>query len=123
MHNAFLHALVQSGFVGGLAMFLALAIVWYYTIHYFFVRQPSDKSLIPAEIPAILLFTTLSSLAESTFAYYSAAWLLSAPIFAYVIALDRHMRKTSLKADQQRGVRNRLAMGVGKPLPIPQSKA
>jgi O-antigen ligase len=98
MHNAFLHALVQSGFLGGVAILIGLAIVGYYIIKYFFLRQPSDKSLIPAEIPAVFLFLTISSITESTFAYFSAAWLLSAPIVAYVVALDRRLRRTHMQA-------------------------
>jgi O-antigen ligase len=109
MHNAFLHVLVQSGFLGGGAMLIALAIVWYYMIKYFFLRRPSDKSLIPPEIPALFLFVTISSLAESTFAYFSAAWLLSAPIVAYVMALHRHMYGISVKSAQERNLRMRLA--------------
>jgi O-antigen ligase len=109
MHNAFLHALVQSGFLGGVAIFIGLAIVWYYTIYYFFLHQPADKSLIPPEIPAILLFTTVSSITESTFAYYSAAWLLCAPTVVYVMSLHARMRKVSLKATQDRQQKLRLA--------------
>jgi len=107
MHNAFLHALVQSGLVGGLAIIIALVIVSYYSVKYFFITKPSDESLIPAEIPAILLFTIVSSVTESTFAYYSAAWLLAAPIFGYVVALHMHMRRNALKAakERQRGLR------------------
>ena len=48
MHNAFLHVLVQSGFLGGVAIIIGLAIVWVLYIQYFFMHQPSDKSLIPA---------------------------------------------------------------------------
>ncbi len=125
MHNAFLHALVQSGLLGGGAIIIALGIVWYYTISCFFLHPPSDKSLIPPEIPAILLFTTISSVTESTFAYYSAAWLLSAPTVAYVMALDRRMKSASLKASQQRGLRERLARRnnrlSGPPLEVPPS--
>jgi O-antigen ligase len=107
LHNAFLHVMLQSGFLGGAAAIAALVIVWGYTIYYFFIHPPADQSLIPGEIPAILLFTTLSSVTESTFAYYSAAWLLSAPIFAYVIALHRHMRRMSSKAALESAARAR----------------
>ncbi|HMD85558.1 MAG TPA: O-antigen ligase family protein [Terriglobia bacterium] len=121
MHDAFLHALIQSGILGGVAIFIALGIVWYYTIRYFFRNQPSDRSLIPPEIPAIFLFVTLSSLTESTFAYYSAAWLLSAPIIAYVMALHQHMRKISLQASQERELRIRLARRKSRVLaPLPE---
>jgi len=109
MHNAFLHVLIQSGLLGGLAILVGLAIVWFYLIKYFFLQQPSDKSLIPAEIPAVFLFVTISSVAESTFAYFSAAWLLSAPIVAYVMALHRHIRRISTKASQEQVLWARLA--------------
>jgi O-antigen ligase len=121
MHDAFLHALIQSGFMGGGAIFLALAIAWSYTIKYFFRYQPSDRSLIPPEIPAIFLFVTVSAITESTFAYFSAAWLLSAPIIAYVTALHRHMRRISLQASQEREQRIRLARRKSRVLaPMPE---
>ena len=97
MHNAFLHVLIQSGLLGGVAILFGLAIVWWYLIEYFFIHQPRDKSLIPPEIPAVFLFVTISSWAESTFAYFSAAWLLSAPIVAYVMALHRKMRRVTVR--------------------------
>jgi len=98
LHNAFLHALLQSGFVGGLAMLAAIAYIWVYIIRYFFIRRPQDASLIPPEIPAIWLFATISSITESTFAYFSAMWLLSAPIVAYVLALDQRVRRATREA-------------------------
>ena len=116
MHNAFLHALAQSGLLGGGAIIIGVGIVWYYTMYYFFLHQPADKSLIPAEIPAILLFTTVSSITESTFAYYSAAWLLSAPIVAYVMALHQYMERVSRKVAQDRGLRVRLARSKSRDL-------
>jgi O-antigen ligase len=125
MHNAFLHVLVQSGFLGGGAILIGLAIVWGYIIKYFFIEQPPDKSLIPPEVPAVFLFVTISSFTESTFAYFSAAWLLSAPIVAYVWALHRHMRRISMKASQERALRIRLARRnsrfLGSPLDVPPS--
>jgi len=65
--------------------------------------------LIPPEIPAIFLFVTISSITESTFAYYSATWLMGAPIVAYVMALHRHMGAVSAKAAQERAMRLQLA--------------
>lgn len=109
MHNAFLHVMVESGLLGGGAILLGFLIVWHYLIKYFLIKRPADKSLIPPEIPAIFLFVTFSSLTESTFAYFSAAWLLSAPIVAYVVALHRHLQRASAKADQERAVRILLA--------------
>jgi O-antigen ligase len=109
MHDAFLHVLIQSGLLGGGAILLGMGIVWYYLIKYFFLEQPPDKSLIPPEIPAVFLFVTISSITESTFAYYSAAWLLSAPIVAYVMALHVRMQRISAKAAVDRVMQARLA--------------
>ena len=123
MHNAFLHVFIQSGFLGGASILLGLAIVWRYLIKYFFLQPPADKSLVPPEIPAVFIFVTISSIMESTFAYFSAAWLLSAPIVAYAIALNRHVRKATLKASQDRALRALLANRKPKavdPLPPPQ---
>jgi O-antigen ligase len=127
MHNAYLHVLFQAGLLGGGAILIALATVWYYLIKYFFLRQPADKSLIPVEIPAVFTFITISSITESTFAYYSAAWLLSAPIVAYVMALDRHMKRLSFKAYKERTFRERLtrraSRGFGYGLEVEPSPA
>jgi O-antigen ligase len=109
MHNAFIHVLIQSGLLGGGAILLGIGIVWSYLIKYFFLDQPPDKSLIPPEIPAVFLFVTISSIAESTFAYYSAAWLLSAPIVAYVMALHLRLQMISAKTVQERVMQARLA--------------
>jgi hypothetical protein len=109
MHDSFLHAIFQSGFLGGGAVILALGIVWCYVIKYFFWQQPADKSLIPPEIPAVFLYVTISSITESTFSYYSATWLLSAPIVAYVMALHLRVQRISAKAAQERVMQARLA--------------
>lgn len=109
MHNALLHALVQSGILGGGALLLALLVVWRLTVKHFFIRPPRNTALTPPEVPGVLTFFTISSVTESTFAYYSAAWLLSAPIFAYVTALDRHIRRSDVMAAWDRSLRDRLA--------------
>jgi hypothetical protein len=82
--------------------------VWYYIIKYFFLRKPADRSLTPPEIPAVFLFVTISSITESTFAYYSAAWLLSAPIVAYVLVLNRQIRQSSAAAAREKWQKTRL---------------
>jgi O-antigen ligase len=102
MHNAFLHVLVQSGMVGGGAILLALGIIWYYLIKHFFLHPPADRTMVPPEIPAVFLFVTISSITESTFAYFSAAWLLSAPIVAYAVALHRRQKAIARRIAQGR---------------------
>jgi len=103
MHNAFLSALVQSGVIGGGALFLGLIIIWYLIARYFFLHPLRNKDLIPAEIPGIFLFVTVSSIAESTFAYFSATWLLCAPIVVYVLVLDQQVRQAAAAVAREKG--------------------
>ncbi len=105
MHNAFLSALVQSGSIGGGAAFLGLILIAYLISKYFFLRPLRNKAMIPAEIPGIFVFVVVSSIAESTFAYYSAAWLLSAPIVIYVLALHQQVRQAHAAVAQGKGGR------------------
>jgi O-antigen ligase len=126
MHNAFLHVLFQSGFLGGSAILIALFIVWVYIAKYFFFQQPADKSLIPPEIPAVFMFMTLSSFLESTFAYFSAAWLLSAPIVGYVMALHRRVQAESSKTAKEKALqfhatlrRSRIMLPLNDASPAP----
>lgn len=105
LHNAFLAAFLQSGIVGGTALILAIGLIGFFIVKYFFVRRPASQELIPAEIPGIFLFLLVSSVAESTFAYFSAAWLLCAPIFAYSLVLHREIQRSSLAAERERNRR------------------
>ena len=102
MHNAFLSALIQSGVIGACALFLGLTIVVYLIARYFFLHPLRNKDLIPAEIPGIFLFVIVSSMTESTFAYFSAAWLLSAPIVVYVLVLDQQVRQAGMAAAKEK---------------------
>jgi O-antigen ligase len=102
MHNAFLSALVQSGILGGAAVFLGLIVIAYFIAKYFFLHPLKNKSLIPAEVPGVFFFVVVSSIAESTFAYFSAAWLLSAPIVVYVLVLHRQVRQAAAMMARER---------------------
>jgi len=95
MHNAFLSAVLQSGVIGGGALLLALTIIGFLIAKYFFIHPLRNKDLIPAEVPGIFLFVIVSSIAESTFAYFSAAWLLSAPIVVYVLVLHQQVQQAA----------------------------
>lgn len=103
MHNAFLQALVQCGIVGGCAIFLALTIIGFLIAKYFFLHPLKNKDLIPAEVPGIFLFVIVSSIAESTFAYFSAAWLLSAPIIVYVLVLHQQVLRATASVAREKG--------------------
>jgi O-antigen ligase len=105
MHNALLLALAQSGFLGGIALTLGVFLISFLIVRDFFIVRPRNKDLIPAEIPGIFLFVVVSSIAEGTFAYFSAAWLLSAPIVVYVLTLHQQIRQSTLAAASARARR------------------
>jgi O-antigen ligase len=109
MHNAFIAALVQSGVIGGGAAILAIGLTWYLIVKYFYVRRAQTAELLPVEIPGVFMFVTISSVAESTFAYFSAAWLLSAPVLAYVLVLNRQIRMRSVAAERAKSSRLQFA--------------
>lgn len=83
LENAFFHALIQTGILGTFAYVAAYAITWYLTAR-LYLSPHSSK--LPDEIPGILAFFTVFSITESI-AYYSAAFLLLAPVLAYIQVL------------------------------------
>lgn len=91
MHNAFLHAFTQAGLIGGLPFVAALIHVWI-SIMYIY-RGPKEKHFsLPLEIPALVTFFSVLSITESTFAFYGAVWLFSAPLFAYIQCQKRQKK-------------------------------
>lgn len=91
MHNALLHAFTQAGVIGGIPFVAALINVWI-SIMYIY-RGPKEKHFsLPLEIPALVAFFTVLSITESTFAFYGAAWLFSAPLFAYIQCQKRQKK-------------------------------
>jgi len=91
MHNALLHAFTQAGIIGGIFFVVALISVWIFIMHIY--RGPKERHFsLPLEIPALVAFFTVLSITESTFAFYGAVWLFSAPLFAY-IQCQKRLRK------------------------------
>jgi len=80
IENAVFHALIQTGILGTLAYVAAYALAWILLIRLYMSRS---STTLPDEIPGILMFFTVFSVTESI-AYYSAAFLLLAPVLAYI---------------------------------------
>ncbi len=89
MHNALLHAMVQSGLVGTIAFVSAFFVVWFLIWRCFRVSRSSGVPSIPVEIPALVAFFTFRATTESTLAFYGIDMLLLAPMFAYVHLVRR----------------------------------
>lgn len=98
LENAFFHALVQTGILGTLAYVAAYALAWFLMIRLYL--SPSSKQL-PDEIPGVLMFFTVMSFTESI-AYYSADWLLLAPVLAYLQVAWWRARATEARSPYTR---------------------
>jgi len=88
MHNVVVHALVQTGLLGTVPFIAALVGAWVLVVRLYRHRPRWDFLPLPVEIPGVLLFFTISSITQSTVAFFGAAWLLVVPCIAYIQALE-----------------------------------
>jgi len=95
VHNALLHALLQTGLMGTIPFVLAFAGAW--IILFRLLKRPSilrpEKSLL-IEIAGVLTYLTVRTITESTGAFFGSELFILAPIFAYITILNQ--RKSSL---------------------------
>ena len=107
-HNVIIQALIQTGLFGTVPLVAALIIAWILVLRLYRGESPREMHHLPLEIPVVLDFVTVSSITESTFALYSAYWLMLAPCFAYL----------QVVAHGQRGARQSRSFR-GLPAPSP----
>ncbi len=86
MHDALLHALVQTGLLGTIAFVLALVLSVFLMAKLYIASQVRRSTVFRDEVPGLLAFFIVLSVTEST-AYFSADWLLLAPVLAYIQVL------------------------------------
>jgi len=90
MHNAFVHALVQSGLLGTVFFVAAIYGIWLVIFKRNLIKKAADISnpdnIILSESLAIVLFFTLRSFFESTAAFYGADLFLLVPALLYINA-------------------------------------
>jgi len=86
MHNAAMHALIQTGFVGTIPFLGALLFVWFLllkTLRKLNRLAPTHKTLV-IQAAGILVFLSIRALPESTGAFFSIDWLLLGPLLLYL---------------------------------------
>ena len=83
--------MVQTGLLGVIPFILAFATAWL-----FIIRALRDRRLLPrthhvliVEAAGVLAFFTVLGVVQSSGALYGVDWLLLAPLFAYIAAIDR----------------------------------
>ena len=90
MHNAFLHALIQSGILGTIFFIIAIYGIWGIILRKNLIKRAADVSnpdnIILSEALAIVLFFTLRSFFESTAAFYGADLFFLVPALLYINA-------------------------------------
>jgi len=105
IENAVFHALIQTGVLGTLAYVAAYALAWVLLIRLYVSRFSGS---LPDEIPGILMFFTVFSVTESI-AYYSAAFLLLAPVLAYIQVVAWQRKGLEAKAISARAAASNFA--------------
>jgi O-antigen ligase len=88
MHNSYLHAGIQAGIAGALALAAAVVVLWAYVWKSGVVRRirtaaAPDQALLTQSV-LILGFLSVRSVFESTAAFYGVDLLLFVPAVAYI---------------------------------------
>jgi len=84
--NALMHALVQTGLLGTLAFTIAMILTIVLMVKLYIASQVQRSVVFRDEVPGLLAFFIVLSITEST-AFFSANWLLLAPVLAYIQVL------------------------------------
>ena len=84
IHNTFLQALMQSGFLGFIPFLIALGWVWMGILHFYSTKPVGEASSLPGELLGVMTFFTVYSITEISYSFYSVGWMAMAPLFAHV---------------------------------------
>jgi O-antigen ligase len=94
-HNSFVHSLVQTGILGAVAFFAAVLAAWILTIK--MLRQigslPREHKNLVITTAGVLAFFTMRGITESSGAFFGVDFLLLAPLFLYLLLVDRSMEE------------------------------
>ena len=103
MHNAYLYALSQSGFLGTIPFVAALFIAWLQFGRLVRKRNdmPEHQRLLLIESGAVFAFFTIRSIPESSAAFFGVDLLVVAPILAYINTLYTSSKTHDLTFKEQ----------------------
>ena len=100
MHNAILHSLLQTGFIGALAFigtFVYGAVLLFRLLKNLSYLPPVHKQMV-VQTAGIMVLLSIRSVWESTGAFFGVDWLILAPLLLYLQILDStrpQMERTS----------------------------
>ena len=91
MHNAYINALLQTGFIGGLSFFAAILLGWYLMVRVVlaFGRIPASQQLIVAQAGGLLIFMSIRAFFESSGTFYGVDWLFLGPVLLYLQIVNK----------------------------------
>ena len=98
MHNATLHALIQTGFLGAIPFVCAVLWAWFIlikTLRNIDRLSPANKTVL-VQVAGMLVFLSVRSLPESTGAFFGIDWLLLGPLLLYLRMIDTADAKSEL---------------------------
>jgi O-antigen ligase len=84
IHNTFLQALMQSGYLGFIPFVIALVWAWIGILRFYSNRPAGEASSLPGELLGVMTFFTVYSITEITYSFYSVGWMAMAPLFAHL---------------------------------------
>ena len=84
--NTLMHALLQTGLLGTLAFTIAMILAVVLMARLYIASQVRRSTVFRDEVPGLLAFFIVLSITEST-AFFSASWLLLAPVLTYIQVL------------------------------------
>ena len=86
MHNAVLHALVQTGLIGTIPF--VGAYLWGWVLLFKALRNPARLPAVHKQLViqagGVLAFLSLRAIPESTGAFFGVDWLLLGPLLLYL---------------------------------------
>ena len=91
MHNAFMHALVQTGTLGTLPFVAALILGWFLLGRAMLNlgRFSTVRKSLTIQAGGILIFLTFRGISESSGAFFGIGWLLLAPMLFYLQIVNK----------------------------------
>jgi hypothetical protein len=86
MHNSYLHALYQTGFIGIIPFMVALIFTWILLLKSVINLRtlPTRHKHLVIQSAGIIVFFSARTISESTVAFFGIDWLILAPIMMYL---------------------------------------
>jgi len=91
IHNAYIHSLLQTGTIGGLAFMAALVLAWILLVRLLLhLRSITglDRAIL-IHVTGLAAFFAVRTIPESTGAFFSIDWLILAPMLLYIQLLHQ----------------------------------